>query len=358
MERDELTATLEEAGLSPYQAEAYVTLLSLGSASAGDLAEESGVPRPRIYDVLRDLEAAGYVTTYEQDRLYAEAVPPQELRPIRERISRFESALDELETRYQTPAARESDVTLVTQFETVFSQARRDIESAERHVQAVLTPAQFRDLRETLAAAADRGVYVQVSLYVPAGERSTLEPADFEGACTEARRLTFPKPFLVLTDRQRVSFSPKGRSIDEYGVLVDDRATAFVFHWFFLTSCWEVYESIYADRSDSPPITFVTITDAVRYIDTLVHDDATVHVRVEGYSVQTGRRRTVTGTVVDVDYVGHAPEGRETPSLVQLAAQATLIIETETGTVTVGGENALAEDVSADWVVVERVERD
>jgi hypothetical protein len=102
---------------------------------------------------------------------------------------------------------------------------------------------------------------------------------------------------------------------------------------------------------------FVTITDAVRYIDELVHDGATVHVRVEGYSTRTGRRRELAGPVVDVDYVGHLHDGGEAPSLVQLAARASLIVDTEDGTVTVGGENALAEDVSADWVVVERVER-
>jgi sugar-specific transcriptional regulator TrmB len=357
METDELIETLREAGLSPYQADAYVALLSLGSAAAGDLAETSGVPRPRIYDVLRDLEAAGYVTTYEQDRLYAEAVPPDELRPLRDRIRQFESALDEIDARYRTPATRDSDVTLVSQFDTVFERARRDVDTADRHVQAVLTSAQFSELREALADAYDRGVYVQVSLHAADGE-TTPDADAFEGVCTEARRLPFPKPFLVLTDRQRVSFSPKGRSIDEYGVLVDDRATAFVFHWFFLTSCWEVYDPIHADARESLPLAFVTITDAVRYIEDLVHDDATVHVVVEGYSVQTGRRRTVSGTVVDVDYLGHAGDGEEVPSLVQLAARATIIVETEQGTVTVGGENALAEDVSADRIVVERIDRD
>ena len=55
MDTDELHAVLEEAGLSPYQADAYVTLLALGSASASEIATASGVPQPRIYDVLRGL---------------------------------------------------------------------------------------------------------------------------------------------------------------------------------------------------------------------------------------------------------------------------------------------------------------
>ncbi|WP_380678025.1 TrmB family transcriptional regulator sugar-binding domain-containing protein [Salinigranum sp. GCM10025319] len=355
METEELTATLREAGLSPYQADAYVALLSLGSASAAELADESGVPRPRIYDVLRDLEAEGYVTTYEQDRLYAQATPPGELDPLRERLSRLESALDEIEARYRTPETRESDVTLVTQFETVFAQARRDVESAERHVQAVLTPEQFEELRETLAAAYDRGVYVQVSLYAPA-EEVTLDPDDFVGVCTEVRRRGFVYPFLVITDRVRVSYAPPRHGASEYGVLVDDRWTAYVFHWFFLTSCWEMFETVHADPRDAPPITFVEITACVRYIEERLHEGATVHVTVDGYGVRTGRRRTLSGTVVDVDYLGHDDDS--VASLAQLSARATLVVETADGTYTVGGEGAMTEDVSADRIVVERVERD
>ena len=49
MNDEELAGVLEGAGLSLYQAAAYVTLLELGTASATDLADVSGVPGPRIY---------------------------------------------------------------------------------------------------------------------------------------------------------------------------------------------------------------------------------------------------------------------------------------------------------------------
>lgn len=356
MDTDELTATLREAGLSPYQADAYVALLSLGSAAAGDLAAESGVPRPRIYDVVRDLETAGYVTTYEQDRLYVEAVPPNDLQPLREQVARLGAALDEIEQRYRTPATRESDVTLVTRFEPVFAQARRDIEAAERHVQAVLTPRQFRELHGTLAAAYDRGVYVQVSLYAPPEEVS-LDTEEFAGVCTEVRRREYVAPFLVITDRHRVSYAPPRHTASEYGVVVADRWTAYVFHWFFLTSCWEMFETVHADPRDTPPITFVEITSCVRYVEERLHEGATVHVTVDGYSVRTGRHRTLSGTVVDVDYPGHHDDGDDVvASLAQLAARATLVVETPDGTVTVGGEGAMSEDVGADRIVVESVD--
>ncbi len=69
MDDSELTDVLEDAGLSPYQAEAYDALLQLGAASATELADACAVPTARIYDVLRDLETKGYIETYEQDSL-------------------------------------------------------------------------------------------------------------------------------------------------------------------------------------------------------------------------------------------------------------------------------------------------
>ncbi|TKX51791.1 transcriptional regulator, partial [Halorubrum sp. SP3] len=52
MDTEELLETLQAADLSYYQANAYVTLLELGTASATEVAQASDVPDARIYDVL------------------------------------------------------------------------------------------------------------------------------------------------------------------------------------------------------------------------------------------------------------------------------------------------------------------
>lgn len=50
-----LTVSLEEFGLSRYEARAYVTLITRGTMSAGDLAFYSDIPRPKIYPTMRKL---------------------------------------------------------------------------------------------------------------------------------------------------------------------------------------------------------------------------------------------------------------------------------------------------------------
>jgi len=66
MERDEILGGLEDAGLTSYQADAYLTLLDMGVSPAVDVARNCSVPVPRIYDVLTELEQMGYAETLDR----------------------------------------------------------------------------------------------------------------------------------------------------------------------------------------------------------------------------------------------------------------------------------------------------
>jgi sugar-specific transcriptional regulator TrmB len=58
---DDNITTLKGIGLTMYEAEAYVTLTSLISSTATEIAEESGIPRSKIYDVLKGLVKKNYI---------------------------------------------------------------------------------------------------------------------------------------------------------------------------------------------------------------------------------------------------------------------------------------------------------
>jgi sugar-specific transcriptional regulator TrmB len=357
MDTDELHTVLEEAGLSPYQANAYATLLELGSASASEIATTSGVPQPRIYDVLRGLEDDGYVTTYDRDRLYAQANDPSEaLSGLRGAIERYQTAIGEIESRYQASEVDEGDVSLVRRFRTVFEHAREVIETVDDHIQLAATPDQFRKLNAELHAAYERGVHVQLSLYVPPGDDLPLDRSEFGGVCTEVRRRDLQGPFLLLADRQRACYATQSDLSDEYGVLVNDYTTAYVFHWYYLTRLWEVYEEIYDDRSDQPPHSFVEITDCIRAIEAPLDEDAIVTGHIHGEFVRTGRGCDLSGRFVDVEYTGSRTD--EAPaSLVELAAEARIRFTTDDDdNYTIGGRGAHTEDVAAKRFIVEQID--
>lgn len=359
MDADELRATLEDAGLSPYQAEAYVTVLDLGAASATTVAEASGVPDPRIYDVVRSLAEEGYVETYEQGSLHVRAHSPADvLSDLRSRATRLVDAADEIERRWERPPPASNEASIVTRFETVLDRARGFLREAEFQAQLSLSPEQFADLRPTLERAHERGVNVRLSIHT--GPDGADDPGDLLDAetladvCTEARHRPLPAPFIVLVDRTRACFGPHTASVNQYGVLVDDRTHAYVFHWYFLTCLWEVWDPIYATPTiGSLPAEYVDIRQCIREIEPLLAEGRQIVARVEGYATETGDRRDLMGQITEVSYPGDRGVGAEPIPLAELAGQAMFTLETDERTHRVGGWGAILEPIEATRVTIE-----
>src|SRR3989338_7235319 len=60
--KQELVGKLKDYfDLNIYETKVWLALLSKGISSAGEIAELSGVPRSRTYDVLESLEKRGFV---------------------------------------------------------------------------------------------------------------------------------------------------------------------------------------------------------------------------------------------------------------------------------------------------------
>jgi sugar-specific transcriptional regulator TrmB len=354
MDSTELRDALEDAGLSQYQAEAYNTLLQLGSASATELADACAVPTARIYDVLRDLEAKGYIETYEQDSLHTRACDPEMvLADLRSRAEMLEDAADEIETRWEAPEVDQHKLSIVKRFDTVFQRAAAHISAAENEVQLSVTPEQFRELRPALREAFENGAVVKVSIHTEPGEEDTIPSySELDGVVTEAVHRTLPTPFIALVDRTGTCFAPHSNSLNEYGVLVDDYTLTYVFHWYFQTSLWAVWDEIYSARAEEPPLVFADIRRCVRDVEPLLDEGYRVFAEVKGYFTETGNPVEMAGEVVDLHYTGVAStEG--TPPLSQLAGQVCLTFESEEGeTYTVGGWGAVLEDIEATRVTV------
>jgi sugar-specific transcriptional regulator TrmB len=354
MDSSELVETLEWAGLSPYQAEAYVTLLEYGSASATDLASASGVPKPRIYDVLEGLEERGYVETYDVGSLHARAHSPADvMEDLQSRAELFESAAGEVEERWEQPDLESNRASIVKRFQTVYERASTFVDGARHQVHLSLTPEEFTRLRPRLAAAHDRGVSVRVSIHTTPGEAPP--DLDFRGACWEARHREFPAPFVTLVDRRKTCFAHHPDAFDEYGVLVDDRTHAHVFHWYFRTALWDDWETLYV-ATDDGPVEYLDIRQCARDLSPLIEAGAAVRARIEGYDIETGenvelegrvREAVVSATGDRVTGTGTASEDR--PSM---AGQVSLVVETEDGTTTVGGWGTMLESVEATHITV------
>jgi hypothetical protein len=271
------------------------------------------------------------------------------LEDLRGRAERFEAAAEEIEGRWEQPELESTRPSIVKQIGTVVDRAGAFIEDAEYRIQIALSPGRFESLHSTLEDAHDRGVSTRVSIHTEDGVPPP--PGTFEGVCTEARHRPLPGPFVALVDRQRTCFAYHPDSHEEYGVLVDDHIHSYVFHWYYLTCLWEPWEPLYV-ADDGLPTAYVDIRHCVRDLEPLLSAGASIRVRIEGHDLRTDEPTTVTGELIDTEYAPSPPGGDERPSVLELAGQVTLVVDTGEEVLTVGGWAATVEEVEATRITV------
>ncbi len=73
-----LSVSLEEFGLSKYEARAYVTLISKGTISASELAYYSELPRTKVYPILLKLESKKLAIISKSKPIMCTAIAPED----------------------------------------------------------------------------------------------------------------------------------------------------------------------------------------------------------------------------------------------------------------------------------------
>lgn len=74
-----LIDNLQKLGFTGNEAKIYASLVCLKQAKASEIAENAGVPRPKIYGTLRGMEKKGYVRIIEGEPTLFCCVHPEEL---------------------------------------------------------------------------------------------------------------------------------------------------------------------------------------------------------------------------------------------------------------------------------------
>ena len=119
MEHDSsVTVSLEEFGLSQYEARAYFTLISKGILAARDLAYYSELPRTKVYSIMQKLQKKNLVTISTTKPIMCTATPPAEA---------FDSALQEQINKINALNS------LVSTLKTISEENRRSKGKKERH---------------------------------------------------------------------------------------------------------------------------------------------------------------------------------------------------------------------------------
>ena len=94
---DENITILKGLGLTMYEAQAYVTLTSSISSTASEVSEKSGIPRSKIYDVLKGLIKKNYIEAEDGRPLIYNVKSPVEV--LGREKERIDSEIDDTITR-------------------------------------------------------------------------------------------------------------------------------------------------------------------------------------------------------------------------------------------------------------------
>jgi len=168
--RAETVGLLQDLGLKEYEARCFLALTQASTATAKEISDHSEVPRTRVYDAIRVLEAEGLVEVQHSSPQQFRAVSVDEAtatlrRKYDDRLDTLESYLDSLE--------REGEADELDQVQEVWSLAGQDgitsrtldiVEAAEDEILLLAVDEEIlsEDLLAALTDAIGRGVNVIV----------------------------------------------------------------------------------------------------------------------------------------------------------------------------------------------------
>ncbi|QUO49121.1 MULTISPECIES: HTH-type sugar sensing transcriptional regulator TrmB [Halorubrum] len=344
---DDLRDTLDRVGdrfnLGEYEIDAYLAVLEHGELTASDIADRTDIPQPRVYDTVRSLSDRGLVELRESRPMKIVAVDPDDA--FGDLRSSFAEMVDELEARYTAPTRETEAVSLVKSRSTILRYLEEVIENAEYELALSLTPGLLRRFRDELAAKVAEGVSVEL-LVTPASNAPDPAEFDYLEVATIARaRRGITTPVLAVGDGEYSVYATQDALRDDrerYGVIFNRSALGFLVSGFFGTVLWTTAETLAADGEERPfPRRYASIRRAVK--DVREFDGEEFYATVEGRDIETGEEVTVRGKVVDVAFV-------DTEEV------ASLVVETESGRVEIGGRVAALEDVEGQEIVIGRDE--
>ena len=165
---DGLTKVLRTLGWSKYEAVAYEALLRKYPVTGYAIAQSTGIPQPKIYDVLSRLRKKKYVMVVEENPTLYAPIPPDEL--LRRVEAESQNTLSTLKTEIARIEYGHGDIDLfwnVTGYLDLISKARQVVgEASERLYISAFQP-ELNQLADVLVDAEERGI---VTVLVHFGE--------------------------------------------------------------------------------------------------------------------------------------------------------------------------------------------
>ena len=165
-EHDQVVASLQQLGLSLYEARIYLGLLTGGPQNGNELSRTSGVPSSKVYAMVERLASEGIATrTSRGNTVEYVCVPPRDLlHKLRERYSKPLDYLDDVLPTIGRDGP-EPEIVQVEGLNAIVAHARTIIRASQQELVLSIWEENVAPLREDLEDADARGIKIAGMLY-------------------------------------------------------------------------------------------------------------------------------------------------------------------------------------------------
>jgi sugar-specific transcriptional regulator TrmB len=214
---------LRKLGLNRYESKAYLALVSSGISTAGRLAEKSGIPRAKVYEVLRGLEKQGFAVST--------STRPSKFKPVK---------LDDMIMRLQDRAKQDYDSRLgqITDIHKELEKNLKDVEVEKGSEEEMVWILRGRDniynaidklvdgsKNKLLAATTEKGVVRKLFRH-----KEKLSKAARRGVDVRVLAPITKSNAEIVRDAVEDFILQHGNSVSARFVLSDDRRGVIILH--------------------------------------------------------------------------------------------------------------------------------
>jgi len=346
-----LEKQLKQFGLSEKEIQTYLTILEHGEAKASTIADDTGVSKRYVYSICEELENRGFVDVNDH-------VVPTKIRakPPEEVIEMLSSQLEDIEPvlkqRYSETSSRPQRFDVIKSRVTVIKRLREYIKSAEQELVIAVPEGYLPEVAEQLGAAIDRGVLVLLLISDVDNPEHVLDDIE-RPVGSVIRTWELGMPVLLAADEQLGIASPaemvSRANSDDRAIAIVQGQIVPIIAGSFLANYWTLAEQHSVVDPVELPATFRSFRHAT--LQATLHNkaEATIYAQATAQPVNTDDPfTTLEGTVVKTR------QGLVEPLTNTIPIEHTILIETDEGTVSVGGPDSFLEDYEARKVTLDR----
>ncbi len=337
---------LERLGIKGYEAQAYLTLLRLGEATASKIAAVAGIPQPRIYNVLESLSRKGLIEWSASKPRKYRAINPMITFPhlAKSLVKELEAVATELAKELGRHYAAEASLLesqplwLIGSTGTGIEKIKAELEILRGDAVMALDKKLFNNLiaRRIRKLGPTAGNIYAIAVLVKEGETIRLSKrlSNIRGLMLKVVPLKSLRMVIIGMNKMYLLLDNQSLEISERGII----NMASDFFYYSLWRIGQTIKDINVRRGDRYVIYNQWI--AVCIARKALQEGFRIKVRIKGIQVKSGKSIAFEGEVRDA----------------VVKAEGTiryLLVRTEGNKeLTVGGANAVLEDVGAEEVEI------